>query len=237
MTFMRLTPDPAHLWRAIVAALGGLTLGAAQADARDAQYPRPGSFADYRIADRALEIRLAESAAPLSISGDARILVLGKQGFEEARKGTNGFTCVVQRSWASDFDDPEFWNPRIRAPICFNRAAARSVLAVDLERTRWALRGLSRDRLRALTRMAVARREIGAPEVGSMCFMMSRLGYLSDKAGGHWHPHLMYFLPPAAASAWGANLPGSPVIASSDSVVPVTVYLTPVPEWSDGTAG
>jgi hypothetical protein len=29
---------------------------------------------------------------------------------------------------------------------------------------------------------------------------LSKDGYLSDAAGGHWHPHLMFFLPREAGA-------------------------------------
>ncbi|HEY0799294.1 MAG TPA: hypothetical protein VGD54_00510 [Steroidobacteraceae bacterium] len=31
----------------------------------------------------------------------------------------------VQRSWIAGTDDPDFWNPKLRAPICFNAPAVR----------------------------------------------------------------------------------------------------------------
>jgi len=223
----------------VILALSGSAPG--KASPRDTAlanpYVKPAPLARYLSQTRDEEIRLARSAAPRAISDRARILVLGPHGFEGAVTGSNGFTCLVQRSWASDFDDPEFWNPAIRAPICFNPAATRSVLSVDLQRTRWVLAALSKQRLRVLTARAVAQGRIRPPDVGAMCFMMSKQGYLSDKAGGHWRPHLMYFLPPTADALWGANVAGSPVMASTDSVVPVTVFFAAVPEWSDGTPG
>jgi hypothetical protein len=68
---------------------------------------------------------MARSAAPEAIARDADVLVLGRQGYETAVKGKNGFVCIVERSWMSAFDFPEFWNPQLRGPICFNRPAAR----------------------------------------------------------------------------------------------------------------
>jgi hypothetical protein len=73
----------------------------------------------YRIADPRGEIALARSAAPPSSYADARVLALGKHGYETAVGGRNGFVCFVERSWAAGFDDPEFWNAKLRAPNCF----------------------------------------------------------------------------------------------------------------------
>jgi hypothetical protein len=52
---------------------------------------------EYLMTDRNAEIALARSAAPKSISQDATVLILGRQGYETAVEGTNGFVCVVER--------------------------------------------------------------------------------------------------------------------------------------------
>jgi hypothetical protein len=193
-------------------------------------------MADYQMA-RDDEIAMARSSAPPAISKDATVLVLGANGYDVAAKGSNGFTCLVERSWATMFDDPEYWNAKIRAPNCYNAAATRSVLSEYLTRTEWVLAGADVATAKARTIAAVKAGTIRAPEVGSMCYMMSKAGYLSDKAGGHWHPHLMYFLPRTDAAKWGANMPGSPMLAFVSKIEPQTVFFAPVPAWSDGTMG
>jgi hypothetical protein len=65
--------------------------------------------------------------------------------------------------------------------------------------------------------------------------MMSKQGYLSDR-DGHWHPHLMFFLPLTDPATWGAGLPGSPIIGMKDALGRLTMFLIPVAKWSDGTA-
>src|SRR4029077_10100859 len=114
-------------------------IGSASAEDARAAYPAMAPLAQYRMATVADETALARSAAPTSISGDADVLTLGGNGYETAAKGKNGLFCLVQRSWASGFDDAEFWNPKLRAPICFNPAAVRTVLPGYLERTQWVL--------------------------------------------------------------------------------------------------
>ena len=80
------------------------------------------------------------------------------------------------------------------------------------------------------------KKELPALESGAMCYMMSKQGYLSDR-DGHWHPHLMFFVPLTGYASWGAGLPGSPVVvAFADIPERHTVFLVPVAKWSDGTA-
>src|SRR5215470_14443452 len=125
-----------------------LTVAAAWSvgDSTQAQAPRPSYPAmapveQYLIANRADEIALARTAAPPSISGDATVLALGPHGYETAVKGKNEFVCFVERSWTAGFDDRQFWNPRLRAPNCFNAPAVRTELPVILKRTEWVLAG------------------------------------------------------------------------------------------------
>jgi hypothetical protein len=157
------------------------------------------------------EIALARSAAPAAISDKATLLALKPQGYKTAVNGTNGFTCLVERSWISPFDSPEFWNPNIRGPVCYNPAAWKSILAYTLRRTELVLAGLSKAQILDEIRAAAAREELPSPEPGAMSFMMSTDGYLGA-AQGHWHSHLMLHVPKTEGASWGANLPGSPVL-------------------------
>src|SRR5713101_4697165 len=108
-----------------------------QARAQDRQmlYPSMAPIEQYLMTDRNAEIALARTAAPEAISRDAKILVLGRHGYETAVEGKNGFVCAVERSWMSYFDSPEFWNPKLRGPLCFNPPAVRSVLPITFKRT------------------------------------------------------------------------------------------------------
>ena len=185
--------------------------------------------------ERNAEIALARSAAPDSISQDAEVIVLGRHGYETGVKGKNGFVCIVERSWATETDDPQFWNPRMRAPICFNSSAARSVLPTTIKKTELILAGRSKAEVAEGLRAAFEKKELSTPESGAMCYMMSRQGYLNDH-DGHWHPHVMFFFPLTDPTAWGADLPGSPVLALKSTEERVTIFLVPVGKWSDGTA-
>ena len=196
-------------------------------------YPNMAPLAQYRMS-RAAEIALARSAAPASIANDADVLVLGDGGNETAAKGKNGFVCVVERSWSKDFDDVDFWNPKVRGPICFNPAGARSVLADYLRRTGWVLAGVSKSAMLARTKAALAAKTVVAPGAGAMCYMMAKQGYLSD-VDGHWHPHLMFFFAHTDGTTWGADLADSPVVSAQDDLEHVTTFMVQVARWSDGT--
>lgn len=219
----------------VIAALSLAVISPVWADSAKGPYPYMAPVVQYMMANQADEIVLARSGAPVAVSDKAEILVLGAHGYETAVKGTNGFVCYVGRSWENDFDNPEFWNPKNRAPECVNAPAARSVLPSYLQRTHWVLAGVSRAEMVDRTKAAIAAKQITAPEAGAMCFMLSKDGYLGDGAGGHWHPHVMFWGPPGPGSEWGADLPGSPVLSAPSDSLPFTWYFVPVSKWSDGT--
>ena len=198
-------------------------------------YPAMAPVEQYRSADARDEIALARSAAPPSISADAEVLVLGKHGYETAVNGRNGFVCFVERSWTAGFDDAEFWNPKLRAPNCFNPPAVRSVLPQYLKRTEWVLAGIGKAQMIEEARAAVASHRFTDPESGSFSFMLSKQGYLSDDAAGPWLPHVMFFVPHGQATAWGAGLEASPILGADGSPFEPTVLFIPVRRWSDGS--
>jgi hypothetical protein len=61
---------------------------------------------------------------------------------------------------------------------------------------------------------------------------MSKQQYLNDQ-GASWHPHLMFFVSGDAAKSWGADLPGSPIMAADDPEERTTIFMVWVGNWSD----
>jgi hypothetical protein len=196
-------------------------------------YPNMAPVEQY-LTDRTAEIALARSAAPESISRDAEVLVLGRHGYETAIKGTNGFVCMVERSWTAPIDDPGFWNPKGRAPLCLNAAAARTYLPRTIKKTDLILAGRTKAQMVEAVAAAVDKKELPPMELGAMCYMLSKQGYLGDPVG-HWHPHLMFFVSQVGAETWGANRADSPILADEVGTDRLTIFMVPVSKWSDGT--
>jgi hypothetical protein len=220
-----------------------LSCAVGSVDSEDARlgYPAMAPLSQYLSKNAADEVALAKSAAPASISAHADVLTLTSDGYKTATKGNNGFVCLVERSWATGFADVEFWNPKFRAPTCYNPAAARTVLPGYLERTGWVLKRVSISEMTARTRAELSAGTYLLPEAGAMSYMMSKQAHLHD-ADGHWHPHVMFYLAHTDAAAWGANLDGSPIFAYRTATFaqegnrePVTTFVIPVTTWSDGT--
>jgi hypothetical protein len=216
--------------------LGMALSGARAVQAQDAKAPYPSMAPiEQYLMNRDAEIALARSAAPDSISRDAEVMVLGTHGYETAVKGKNSFVCIVERGWAAGIDDPNFWNPKLRGPLCLNGAAARTYLPHTIKKTEFVLAGRSRVQIFESLKAAFDKKELPALEPGAMCYMLSKDGYLGD-GNGHWHPHLMFFVPQTEAQAWGANLAASPILAVEFPEDRLTLFLIPVAKWSDGTS-
>jgi hypothetical protein len=217
----------------VVVALPGATRQV-RGQAPSATYPAAAPLNQYLIPAKAYEIELARSAAPPSISDAAEVLVLAQDGYMTAAKGGNGFVCIVERAWAKSTDDPEFWNPKVRAPLCLNAPAARTYLPIVLMKTKLVLAAKSKMEIAQALKSAMDRKELPTLEPNAMCYMMSKQQYLSDD-DVHWHPHMMWYVPDDSVKSWGANLPGVPVIAGSVPEDRITVFLVRVDHWSDGT--
>ena len=220
-----------------VLCLGLIQMKQGQAQAPKTAYSIMAPLDQYLMADRNTEIALARSAAPEAISREASIMVLGRHGYETAVEGKNGFVCVVERGWMSPSDAPEFWNPKLRGPICFNPPAARSVLPTTLKRTEMVLGGRTKAEIIAGNKAAFEKGELPQLEPGAMSYMMSKEAFLTDK-GDHNLAHLMFYAPPLDGKAWGADLPKSPVmlIPQFKDAQPIDVFIVPVGRWSDGSA-
>lgn len=219
---------------ALLLVLGTYLTMAHRAMAQNAttSYPKMAPLEQY-LMDRTAEIVLARTAAPESISRDAEIMVLERHGFETAVQGKNGFVCLVGRGWSSAAD-ADFWNPKVRVPMCVNAAAARSYLLRITKITDLTLAGRTLAQVNEAIAAAVDKKELPPMEPGAMCYMMGKQGYGGDSAP-HWPSHLMFFYSDLDPAIWGANLPGSPVIAVTDPLEHLTQFVIPAQRWSDGT--
>lgn len=70
---------------------------------------------------RQVQIDLALSAAPLEVSHNATVYILGKNGYEKVRDGSNGFTCSIDREFVNTVE-----------PECFDAEATVSIFPTRL---------------------------------------------------------------------------------------------------------
>jgi hypothetical protein len=209
-----------------------ITFGSTAAQDAKQPYAAMAPLEQY-LMDRDAEITLARTAAPESISGDAEVWVMSRRGFETAVKGKNGFVCIVGRGWSSAAD-PDFWNPKVRVPMCVNGSAAHSYLLAIKKITDLGLAGRSLAQVNEAVADGMAKKLLPAMEPGAMCYMMGKEGYGGDVVP-HWPPHLMFFYSETDPAIWGANLAGSPIVGFADPLSRLTQFVIPTKRYSDGT--
>jgi len=182
---------------------------------------------------RDAEIALAKSAAPSGISSHATIEVLTASGFVVTHTGDNGFVCLVMRGFtgAPTFTPAPLRNmvydPATRAPICLNPAAAKSVLPYYELRTRLGLEQKTPDEIAGAVETAYATAEIPKRAEVSFAYMWSADQVLGPV--GHWHPHIMVYLPYYDNSMLGGNDPtGHLPAVGDDAGTPFAVAVIPV---------
>jgi hypothetical protein len=218
--------------------LYGLLASAALAGAAGNQTMPP--LSQY-LMSRDTEIALARTAAPASISDQATIMTLTPHGYIVAVKGSNGFTCLVDRGWMH-LNVPSSWNLKIKNPGCYNAAASRTVLLYTLKRTTLAISGMTEPQIERAMSEAVSSKALPPAAPDSVVYMMSKQQYIDDNAKS-WYPHLMFFMPLADGAkgglSWGADRPRSPVVYDPHGPTtlhePWAKFFIPVAYWSDGS--
>jgi hypothetical protein len=195
------------------------------------------------LMDRSEEIALARSAAPHDIGADAAVWVLTSEGYRQAASGSNGFACFVGRGWSGPIVigpptarrlHPDVFDAALRAPHCFNPAAAAAVLPWHVARTRLLLEGVPAMSVDARMEEELRAGLLTAPAPGAMAYMMSPHQDLGPDFGS-WRPHVMVYLPHLKNADWGvARFTNDfPFVAESGS--PWAVAVLPMRVYSDDT--
>jgi hypothetical protein len=185
--------------------------------------------AEYTMTPEA-EIALARSAAPDNVSAHATIKILGASGYKEAVKGDNGFTCIVMRGWSVPFTrKPEYYG-KMRAPICYDPVASRTVLPYQELCAKLGLEGKDVETINREVALSYALGELPKMEATAFAYMWSADQDVGPKAG-HWHPHMMVYAPYYTDAMLGNNDPaGLGPFVSPDAGSPFAIVIIAVPE-------
>lgn len=214
---------------AVGAAIVLLSAAMKSGSAQGTTYP---PLEEYLMPEEA-EIALAKSAAPATISDHATIKVLTDTGFEVISEGDNGFVCMVMRGWSAPTYTPAqfrdlVYDPTVRAPICFDPDAARTVLPYYELRTKLGMAGKTPDQIAAGVGAAYAQGALPQRVGVSFAYMWSADQNLGGGIGA-WHPHVMVFAPYYENTMVGGNEFGSPLPqVTDDAGTPFTVVVIPV---------
>jgi hypothetical protein len=202
-----------------------VSLEPAPVRAQGSQYP---PLDEYMMAPEE-EAALARSAAPEGISSRATIKVLTTTGYETAVEGDNDFVCMVLRGWAAPSFSPVperdlVYDSTLRAPICLNPAASRTVLPYQELRARLGMSGRTPDEIAEAVQAAYARGELPRMDAVGFGYMWSADQVLGP--AGAWHPHMMVYAPYYDNAMLGDNEPGGPApFVNDDAGTPFAVSI------------
>jgi hypothetical protein len=184
MTFMRGT---------MVMSVAALSLGVLSRGA--AAQSGDGASVASKIFDasvsRERQIALAMSAAPAEVSSKATIYVLGPNGYEKARQGTNGFSCLVHRMFVNPTETT-------MGPMCLDAEGSRTTLVTYLHGEDLRSHGKSEAEIKADLASGLKDGRFQNPGKTGVLYMLStenRVGPTADHKSQHFPPHLMFYAP------------------------------------------
>jgi hypothetical protein len=153
---------------------------------------------------RARQIQLATSAAPAEISRAATVYILGARGFERARVGSNGFTCLVDRAVVAGVG-------MSLEPKCFDAEGTRALLPVSLRTEALRAQGKTEPQIDADIVAGYATGRFHAPRKPGLIYMMSPYNVLARGPNntdfGHVAGHLMFYAPYMTLADLGYKAP------------------------------
>ena len=149
---------------------------------------------------QAVQMAIARAAGP-PVSANATILVLGRQGYEKVQTGSNGFTCLIERSPSETM-----------APQCFDAAGTDSTVRVLMFIEEQRARGVHEAEIAAAVDDGYRKGTFVAPSRPGIVYMLSDYNYLTDPDTHeivHFPGHLMFYAPNLTAKEIGSG-PGAP---------------------------
>jgi predicted methyltransferase len=167
------------------------------------------------LMDTDREVALARSAGPEQVGAAATIHVLKSGGYELAVEGTNGFHCMVLRSWTGPVLT---YDTRTTAPICFNPQASATVLPVKIFVSQQIATGAAAAAIAEAIEQRVASGQFPLPQPGSFAYMLSGNQWLNERIGS-WRPHLMFYASNVTNDQVGGNamVEGMPFVAGGET--------------------
>ena len=189
----------------------------------------PPALSEFMI-PKEREIALARSAAPDRVSQDATIMVLGQEGYETAVEGSNGFVCLVLRSWGNpSYDHYYIYDPRVIVPECLDENAVKTILPLQLLRAKLGTNMTPPDAIEVAVKEAFRSGRLQRTKTVSFGYMMS--AEMKFDADHHGPAHIMIYVPDSYSNDTIGGFPYKEkfVIVEGGSDEPYTaanIYLT-----------
>lgn len=143
-----------------------------------------------------LETRFALSALPPALRGGATVWLLDPaKGYRLSRKGTNGVSCLVERTvweWNELRDD-------VYVPLCYDKAGSDTLLKVKMDVAAMRAGGKSAPAIKAEVERRYRARIYRAPSKAGLSYMVAPVMRAKGPPDFALHtmamPHLMFYAP------------------------------------------
>jgi hypothetical protein len=138
------------------------------------------------LLSRDAEITLALNAAPAHLRDAATVYVLESKGYVVARKGSNGFTCLVHRD-----------HPLNQKPTCWDREGSETIVPAVLREGELLMQGKPVPEIRADVRRGFESGKFIAPRRPGIAYMLSVNRNYNPGTGkvDIFPPHVMFYAP------------------------------------------
>ncbi|MFL6299906.1 MAG: hypothetical protein ACJ71N_04815 [Terriglobales bacterium] len=152
-----------------------------------------------------VQIRIAKTAGPTDVAENANVYILGKNGYELAVKGTNGFSCAIERQM-----------PNTMEPECYDREGSRTTFLVRSFVEHQRAKGVSEEKIEQQIEAGYKSGKFKAPSKPGIVYMLSDSNYVFDpdsKKIIHFPGHLMFYAPYATKQTVSSGA-GAPYIVN-----------------------
>jgi hypothetical protein len=187
---------------------------------------KPGEIPSQALLSPEKEMELALKAAPAHLRNEATVYVFGKRGYDKARTGTNGFSCMVNRDGTQDGD-------YTLHPTCWDPEGSRTILPVMLRVGELIAQQKSATEIKRDIDEGFAQGRFHSPVKASIAYMLAGDVKFDPKSGQLastvFPPHYMIYAPAVTNADIGvskeATTPGLPFVYSGYSGGSKTAYI------------
>jgi len=137
------------------------------------------------------QVSIALSAGPEGVAGNATVYVLGSKGYEIARQGSNGASCLVGRHFVKPDETTV-------EPMCFDLEGSRTLLQVELYEAELRAKGATEADIKKEVAEGYKDGRFKAPSKPGVEYMLSsdnRLGPTPGNGTAHVPGHFMFYAP------------------------------------------
>jgi hypothetical protein len=175
---------------------------------------------------RDLQISIALSAGPEEVRDKATVYVLGLKGFEKAREGTNGVSCLVSRHFVTPTETTI-------EPMCYDAEGSGTLLLADLYKEELRSKGTPEAEIKTEVANGYKSGRFKAPSKPGIRYMLSsdnRLGPTPDHKTVRVPPHFMFYAPYMTGKDLGFDSNSAAAFLVQPGLPETTIIVFPDPK-------